>query len=139
MRSMMRQTATLCLWCTLFSLALPAPAWSQCGIAPTPGQLCAPSESTVVLGAATAVPLAESSRSVAVLPAENRWLSADSPLDLLRDDSSVFLEQRGAAGAQSDIALRGGSFAQTLVLLNGFRINDSQTAHHDLDLPIPFE
>lgn len=93
----------------------------------------------VVLGSATSVPLAESSRAILVLPTEPRTLTVESPLDLLRDDSSLFLEQRGAGGAQADIALRGGSFAQTLVLLNGFRINDSQTAHHDLDLPIPLE
>lgn len=93
----------------------------------------------VVLGTATPVPLAESSRAVLVLPTELRALAVESPLDFLRDDSSLFLEQRGAGGAQSDIALRGGGFAQTLVLLNGFRINDSQTAHHDLDLPIPLE
>lgn len=93
----------------------------------------------VVLGSATPVPLAESSRAVLVLPTEQRTLAVESPLDFLRDDSSLFLEQRGAGGAQADIALRGGSFAQTLVLLNGFRINDSQTAHHDLDLPIPLE
>jgi outer membrane cobalamin receptor len=35
--------------------------------------------------------------------------------------------------------LRGGSFEQTLVLLNGFRINDAQTSHHNLDLPVPLE
>jgi iron complex outermembrane receptor protein len=74
-----------------------------------------------------------------VLPVEPALLRLETPLDLLRDDSSIFLEQRGAGGAQSDIVLRGGSFAQTLVLVNGFRINDSQTAHHNLDLPIPLE
>ena len=30
-------------------------------------------------------------------------------------------------------------FEQTLVLLNGLRINDVQTSHHDLDLPLPTE
>jgi outer membrane cobalamin receptor len=35
--------------------------------------------------------------------------------------------------------LRGGSFEQTLVLLNGFRINDAQTSHHDFDLPVPLK
>ena len=93
----------------------------------------------VVLGSATPVPLAESSSTVLVLPVGPQLLRLESPLDLLRDDSSIFLEQRGAGGAQSDIVLRGGSFAQTLVLVNGFRINDSQTAHHNLDLPIPLE
>jgi iron complex outermembrane receptor protein len=62
-----------------------------------------------------------------------------SPQELLRQDSSVFLEERGAGGGQADLVLRGGSFEQALVLLNGFRINDSQTAHHNLDLPLPLD
>jgi outer membrane cobalamin receptor len=99
----------------------------------------APSETVVVLGSATPIPLAESSRSVDILPVQPNLLSVQTSLDLLRNDSSAFIEQRGAGGAQSDIVLRGGSFAQTLVLLNGFRINDAQTAHHNLDLPIPLE
>jgi outer membrane receptor protein involved in Fe transport len=93
----------------------------------------------VVLGSAAPVPLAESPRSVVVLPLKDKTLAAETPLDFLRQDSSIFLEQRGAGGAQSDIVLRGGSFEQTLVLLNGFRINDSQTSHHNLDLPVPLE
>jgi outer membrane cobalamin receptor len=99
----------------------------------------APTETLVVLGTATPVPLAESSRSVDVLSVQPNLLSVQTPIDLLRNDTSAFIEQRGAGGAQSDIVLRGGGFAQTLVLVNGFRINDAQTAHHNLDLPVPFE
>lgn len=97
------------------------------------------SETMVVLGTATPVPLAESQRSVEILPAKGQSLAAESPQDLLRQDSSVFLEERGAGGGQADVVLRGGSFEQTLVLLNGFRINDAQTSHHNLDLPLPLE
>jgi len=93
----------------------------------------------VVLGSATPVPLAESPRSVEILPLKSMSLAAESPQDVLRQDSSVFLEERGAGGGQADIVLRGGSFEQTLVLLNGFRINDAQTSHHNLDLPVPME
>jgi iron complex outermembrane receptor protein len=93
----------------------------------------------VVLGSATPVPLAESPRSIEVLPVAPMKLAAESPQDLLREDSSIFLQQRGAGGGQSDLVLRGGSFEQTLVLLNGFRINDAQTSHHNLDLPVPLE
>ena len=93
----------------------------------------------VVLGTATPVPLAESQRSVEILPVKGESLAAESPQDLLRQDSSVFIEERGAGGGQADLALRGGSFEQTLVLLNGFRINDAQTSHHNLDLPVPLE
>ena len=36
-----------------------------------------------------------------------------------------------------DLAIRGSSFGQTLVLLNGLRMNDVQTGHHNLDLALP--
>jgi iron complex outermembrane receptor protein len=38
---------------------------------------------------------------------------------------------------QADLSIRGSTFEQTLVLLNGLRMNDVQTSHHDLDLPLP--
>ena len=98
-----------------------------------------PTETIVVLGSPVPVPLAESPSSVLVLPLRENALFVSTPLDPLRSDGSIFLEQRGAGGAQSDLTVRGGSFEQTLVLLNGFRINDSQTSHHNLDLPVPLE
>jgi outer membrane cobalamin receptor len=96
-------------------------------------------ETMVVLGTATPVPLAESTRVVDVIPLKGESLAAESPQDFLREDSSVFLEERGAGGGQADLVLRGGSFEQTLVLLDGFRVNDAQTSHHNLDLPVPRE
>jgi iron complex outermembrane receptor protein len=97
------------------------------------------SETMVVLGAAAPVPLAESDSSVMVMPVGTQTLTLESEQNLLRQDSSVFLEERGAGGGQADIVLRGGTFEQALVLLNGFRIDDAQTSHHNLDLPLPFE
>jgi outer membrane cobalamin receptor len=96
-------------------------------------------ETMVVLGSAVPVPLAESPRAIGVIALDEVTQYGGAAGDALRSDASIFIEQRGAGGAQADITLRGGSFEQTLVLLNGFRINDSQTAHHNLDLPIPLE
>lgn len=126
---------------TTFLVLSAAIASGQNATAPQPKQdaIQAPSETLVVVGTATPVPLAESSRSVEVVPVEPNLLTAQTPLDLIRNDSSAFIEQRGAGGAQSDIVLRGGGFAQTLVLVNGFRVNDAQTGHHNLDLPMPLE
>jgi outer membrane cobalamin receptor len=104
-----------------------------------PVDLPHPTETLIVLGSPVPVPLAESPSPVLVLPLEQLTPLIATPLDALRDDSSIFLEQRGSGGAQSDLTLRGGSFEQTLVLLDGFRINDSQTSHHNLDLPVPLE
>jgi len=98
-----------------------------------------PEETMVVLGSATPVPLGESERSVEILPVHGQSLAAESAQDFLRKDSPVFLEERGAGGGQADIVMRGGSLEQTLVLLNGFRINDAQTSHHNLDLPVPLD
>ncbi|OGR80742.1 MAG: hypothetical protein A2X32_09370 [Elusimicrobia bacterium GWC2_64_44] len=46
------------------------------------------------------------------------------------------LQGRGSAGAQGDLSIRGSSFQQALVLIDGMRMNDPQTAHHNLDLPL---
>jgi iron complex outermembrane receptor protein len=118
---------------------LPRAALAQDAATPPKAPVKGPAETMVVLGSATPMPLAESQRSVDVLPVRGQSLAAESPQDFLRRDSSIFLEERGAGGGQADIVMRGGSFEQTLVLLNGFRINDAQTSHHNLDLPVPLD
>jgi iron complex outermembrane receptor protein len=39
--------------------------------------------------------------------------------------------------AQADIALRGSSIEQVVVLVNGHRVSDEQAGHYDLDLAVP--
>ena len=46
------------------------------------------------------------------------------------------VRSRGSFGMQADINIRGGSFDQTLVLLNGMNISDPQTGHHTMDIPV---
>ncbi len=53
--------------------------------------------------------------------------------------SSVDVRQRGPLDIQSDISVRGGTFDQTLILLNGIRMNDPQTGHHNMNLPITLD
>lgn len=95
------------------------------------------SSTVVVLGSPEPVTEANSSRVVTVIDTKQHPLTVPTLEDYLRTDSSVYIEQRGAGDVQGDISLRGGSFEQTLVLLNGLRINDAQTSHHNLDLPVP--
>lgn len=56
--------------------------------------------------------------------------------DLLEYVAGVDIRQRGAEGVQADISIRGGSFDQTMILLNGINITDPQTGHHTLNLPV---
>ncbi len=56
--------------------------------------------------------------------------------DLLEYALNADVRQRGADEVQADISLRGGSVEQTLILLNGIRVNDPQTGHHNLDIPV---
>lgn len=41
------------------------------------------------------------------------------------------------SAAQADLAIRGSSFEQVLVLVDGVRVSDDQTGHFDLDLAVP--
>src|SRR5438105_1182111 len=92
-------------------------------------------ESVVVTGTAAPVPLEEADRDINVvpLPRAERTLF-DSWFNLLQLDPSLNLQQRAPGGFIADLSIRGATFGQTLVLLNGMRINDAQTGHFNLDL-----
>ena len=49
------------------------------------------------------------------------------------------VRQRGPRGVQADLSVRGGTFDQVLVLLNGVKLADPQTGHHALNIPVPLE
>jgi len=59
--------------------------------------------------------------------------SIDQLLDYV---AGLDIRQRGTNGTQADISVRGGSFDQVLVLLNGINITDPQTGHFNLDIPL---
>jgi vitamin B12 transporter len=54
---------------------------------------------------------------------------------LLKGITGADVRERGPHDVQADIALRGGSFEQSLIMLNGVPYNDPQTGHHSLNLP----
>ena len=93
----------------------------------------------VVVGTPDPIAEEESPRSTETLEMQKYPLAYTDLNDLLRGDPSVDLEQRGGGGVQADLSIRGSSYEQTLVLLNGFRINDAETSHFNLDLPVPME
>ena len=72
-----------------------------------------------------------------VLTAEDlRQTDIRSIADLVALLPGVDLRTRGADDVQADLSMRGGTFDQMLVLLNGVNLTDPQTGHHTLDIPI---
>ncbi len=54
---------------------------------------------------------------------------------ILIHQRAIDIRQRGGFGIQSDLSLRGSSFDQVLILLNGIPLSDAQTGHFNLNLP----
>jgi iron complex outermembrane receptor protein len=98
-----------------------------------------PKETIVVTGVYQPVPLGEVDRPITQIDVRSNALVTNSLEDFLRLDSSVDLQERGVNGTQADVAMRGGTFEQTLILVDGFRMNDLQTGHHNMDLPFPVD
>jgi iron complex outermembrane receptor protein len=96
-------------------------------------------DTIVVTGVYEPIPLEDADRAVSVFDVGKQLLLSNAAVDLLQMDSSVDLRQRAPGGVQSDLSIRGGTFGQTLVLLDGLRLNDVQTGHFNLDVPIPME
>lgn len=56
--------------------------------------------------------------------------------ELLRYLPGIETQSRGGFGVQSDISLRGSTFNQVLVLIDGARVNDPLTGHFNSNIPI---
>ena len=56
--------------------------------------------------------------------------------DILNYVAGVDILQRGPHGVQADISLRGGSFDQTAILINGINLTSPHTGHYSFDIPI---
>jgi iron complex outermembrane receptor protein len=95
-------------------------------------------EQVVVTGSYDVVPLEETNRSVSMVEVGQSQSSYRSWADALEQDSSVDVQQR-APGTEADLSIRGSTFEETLILVNGLRLNDIQTGHNNLDIPFPFE
>jgi vitamin B12 transporter len=77
-------------------------------------------------------------RSVQVLGREEiDLLPVRTIAGLLEWATGVEILARSAA--QSDLSLRGAGFEQVLVLVDGVRMSDPQTGHHDLNLVVPLD
>ena len=82
------------------------------------------------------LPITKVNENITVISkAEISASPAKSVEELLATVTGFDIRRRGGNGVQADISLRGSTFEQVLILVNGVRINDSQTGHNSMSLP----
>lgn len=97
-------------------------------------------DEVVVTSSRSPLNLSDLTRSVVVItPSDIKEMPVNSMQDILQYVSGLDLKQRGVDGVQADISVRGGSFEQTLVLIDGIKVSDPQTGHHNLNLPFSID
>ncbi|MEJ5367163.1 MAG: TonB-dependent receptor [Bryobacteraceae bacterium] len=93
----------------------------------------------VVTGTWEPLPLEEADRAVTARPVREQSILFQNVIDFLQLDPSLDVRRRAPGGVQTDLSIRGATFGQALILLNGRRLNDPQSGHHSLDIPAPLD
>ena len=81
--------------------------------------------------------LSETGRHITVLTQEEiKQIPANSLDEVLQTISGIEVQSRNGFGAQADISMRGSTFTQVLILVDGMKLNDPLTAHFNGNIPI---
>jgi len=86
------------------------------------------------------IPFKENARTIQIITADIiKKSAATNVAELLQQVAGVDIRRRGTAGSQADLYIRGGGFDQTLLLIDGIKMDDAQTGHHTLNAALPIE
>ena len=84
------------------------------------------------------IPFSKNFRTIQIIDSEYIINSPSTNIsDLLQEISGIDIRRRGVGGVQGDLYIRGGGFDQTLLLVDGMKMDDVQTGHHTLNMIIP--
>lgn len=102
-----------------------------------PDTLTAELEPITIVQNRLEIPFSQAARDVDVLErAEVQKQPVQSLAGALSYVPGVDIRQRGPIGVQADLSIRGGTFDESLVLLNGIKLSDPQTGHHSMNVPV---
>jgi len=91
----------------------------------------------VVTGSRIPHRLSNTAKSISIISREEiNAVPADNITDILKLVNGVDVRQRSPHGVQTDVGIRGSSYEQTLILVDGISVNDPQTGHHNMNLPV---
>ena len=84
------------------------------------------------------IPFSKNFRTVKIISSDYIKNSpASNVSDLLQEITGIDVRRRGVSGVQGDLYIRGGGFDQTLLLVDGMKMDDAQTGHHTLNMILP--
>lgn len=97
-------------------------------------------DSIVISGNRIDLPFSKNSRTISIITKNDiKNTPATNLNELLQEIAGIDIRQRGVNGTQADLYIRGGNFEQTLLLIDGIKVEDPQTGHHTLNTTIPLE
>ncbi len=101
------------------------------------GQMMTGLDTVVVKTTRIPLQLTETGRNISVLEGKDIQKMAFTSLDeLLQYIPGIEVQSRNAFGAQGDISMRGATFTQVMVLVDGMKLNDPLTAHFNSYIPV---
>jgi len=97
-------------------------------------------DSVIISSSRIHLPFKENSRTITVISSKEIMQGpATNVAELLQQVAGVDIRRRGVNGMQADLYIRGGSFDQTLLLIDGIKVEDAQTGHHTMNMALPIE
>lgn len=97
-------------------------------------------DSVMITSSRIDLPFKKNSRTITIITSKEIAQSpATNVADLLQQVAGVDIRRRGVNGMQADLYIRGGSFDQTLLLIDGIKVEDAQTGHHTMNMALPIE
>lgn len=122
----------------MLTFAHVSPAAAQQATLQTPEKLLEDElDEVTVTASRIETPINQTARQVTVITKEQ---IAQAPVQSLQDllvyAANVDVVQRGGHGVQADISIRGGTFDQNAILLNGVNLSNPHTGHYSFDLPV---
>ena len=97
-------------------------------------------DSIIINSTRISIPFKKNSRTINIITAKDiKNSAATNVADLLQQVAGVDIRRRGTGGGQSDLYIRGGGFDQTLLLIDGIKMDDAQTGHHTMNALLPIE
>ena len=125
MKNQFSQSASLSLLAAFLCLGLTAPAWGQSMLQLVKDEAPRVEPPIVVTANRSATPVDQVGSSISLITAEDlEAKQANVLIDVLRDVPGVSFSRNGGVGSVTSVRIRGAESDQTVVLIDGVKLND---------------